>query len=34
MNVLLDTHTMILFFEGSGELNQTALKTIEKDDNT
>jgi PIN domain nuclease of toxin-antitoxin system len=34
MNVLLDTHTMIWFFEGADELSPTALQTIENDGNT
>ncbi len=34
MNVLLDTHTMIWFFEGSDELSQTAHDTIIKEGNT
>ena len=33
MNVLLDTHTMIWFFEGADELSPTALKAIENDGN-
>ena len=34
MKVLLDTHTMIWFFEGSGEISQSARNAIENDDNT
>jgi PIN domain nuclease of toxin-antitoxin system len=31
MNVLLDTHTLIWFFEGSDELSNKALQIIAND---
>lgn len=34
MNLLLDTHTMIQFFEGSDELSKTAIQSIENEENT
>jgi len=34
MNLLLDTHTMIWFFEGSDELSKMAIQSIENEENT
>lgn len=34
MNYLLDTHTLIWFFEGTAFLSRTALEAIEKEGNT
>ncbi|HAN78346.1 MAG TPA: PIN domain nuclease [Bacteroidales bacterium] len=34
MNILLDTHTLIWFLEGSDNLSQIALQLIEDDKNT
>jgi len=34
MNLLLDTHTLIWFFEGSDELGKNAIQNIENEKNT
>ena len=34
MNILLDTHTLIWFFEGNNKLSSTARKAIQNPQNT